>query len=69
MIGKVKRLIAVKISYIIGAAVRKKMMKLLPIIPLLIPLHDRMEENSSSFYGQTKDSFGTYSLFNPGISC
>ena len=69
MIGKFKRKIAGKVSNILKSAVRREIENVLPIIPSLIALQDITKEDRQSFYNRTKDFFGIYSLFNPGILC
>ena len=63
MIGKVKRLIAGKISNIIGAAVRKEMVELLPIIPQLIEFQNSAKEDRQSFYDHTKNPLGSIGFY------
>jgi hypothetical protein len=63
MIGKVKRKITSKISNIIGAAVRKEMVELLPIIPQLIEFQNSAKEERQSFYDHTKDPLGSINFY------
>ena len=63
MIGKVKRKITGKISNIIGAAVRKEMVELLPIIPQLIEFQNSAKEDRQSFYDHTKDPLGSIDFY------
>ena len=63
MIGRVKRKIAGKISNIIGAAVRKEMVELLPIIPQLIEFQNSAKEDRQSFYDHTKDPLGSIDFY------
>jgi hypothetical protein len=63
MIGKVKRKITSKISNIIGAAVRKEMVELLPIIPQLIEFQNSAKEERQSFYDHTKDPLGSIDFY------
>ena len=63
MIGRIKRKIAGKISNIIGAAVRKEMTELLPIIPQLIEFQNSAKEDRQSFYDHTKDPLGSIGFY------
>jgi hypothetical protein len=63
MIGKFKRKIMSKISNIIGAAVRKEMVELLPIIPQLIEFQNSAKEERQSFYDHTKDPLGSIDFY------
>jgi hypothetical protein len=56
MIGKVKRLIAGKISNILRSAVRRELDDALPIIPQLIEFQNSAKEDRQSFYDHTKDA-------------
>lgn len=63
MIGKVKRLIAGKISNIIGAAVRREIEDVLPIIPQLIEFQNSSKEDRQSFYDHTKYPLGSIGFY------
>jgi len=63
MIGRIKTKIIGKISNIIGAAVRKEMVELLPIIPQLIEFQNSAKEDRQSFYDHTKDPLGSINFY------
>lgn len=63
MIGKVKRLIASKISNILRSAVRSEIENVLPIIPQLIEFQNSAKEDRQSFYDHTKDPLGSIDFY------
>jgi len=63
MIGKVKKLIADKISNIIGPAVRSEIENVLPIIPQLTEFQKSAPEDRQSFYDHTKDPLGSIGFY------
>lgn len=66
MIGKIKRLIARKVSNILRSAVRRELDDALPIIPQLIEFQNSAKEERQSFYDHTKDPLGSI-VFYEGL--
>ena len=63
MIGKLKRLIAGKISNILRSAVRSEIENALPIIPQLIEFQNSAKKDRQSFYDHTKDPLGSIGFY------